>query len=124
MMNKRSLLKAIGAASVARFCALPAMAEPQSYPSRPITLVLPYAAGNTADILARLVAQQLGTLLGQQVIVDNRPGAGGVGAITQVAAATPDGHTLLLIGAGAAISQSLFKPTPTTCRRASCRYRR
>ncbi|HSV82750.1 MAG TPA: tripartite tricarboxylate transporter substrate-binding protein [Ramlibacter sp.] len=112
MMNKRAFLKTIAAVPAASFCSLPLVAQAQSYPSRPITLVAPYGPGNTADVLGRLVAQQLGALLGQPVVVENRPGAGGVGAIKQVAAAAPDGHTLLLVGAAAAISQSLFKPAP------------
>lgn len=114
MMNKRSLLKTMGALAASSLCGYPFAANAQSrpYPSRPITLVVPYGAGNTADVQGRFVAQQLSTLLGQSVIVDNRPGAGGVGAINQVVAAAPDGYTLLLAGASSAISQSLFKPAP------------
>lgn len=113
-MNKRSALKAMGALAASSLYGHPFAVHAQSrpYPSRPITLVAPYGPGNTADVLGRFVAQQLSVLLEQPVVVENRPGAGGVGAINQVAAATPDGHTLLLVGAGAAISQSLFKPAP------------
>lgn len=114
MLNKRSLLKAMGTLPVASLCAHPMMAHAQArpYPSRPITLVAPYAAGNTADMAGRLLAQHLGGLLGQQVVVENRPGAGGVSATNYVANAAPDGYTLLLAGTAMAISQSLFKPPP------------
>ena len=114
MMNKRSLLKAMGALPAACLCALPVAAHAQArpYPNRPITLVTPFGPGNSGDVLSRLLAHHLGALLEQQIIVENRPGAGGVGAINQVAAAAPDGYTLLQIGTAAAISQSLFNPAP------------
>ena len=59
-------------------------------------MVVPYAAGGLPDTMARLVAQRLTETLGQQFIVDNRPGAGGIGACELVAKASPDGHTLLI----------------------------
>ena len=72
-----------------------AQAQP-AYPTRPITLVVPYPAGGTADLLCRFAADRAGSLLGQQVIVENRPGgAGGRIAIEGVLRATPDGYTLL-----------------------------
>lgn len=114
MLTRRPILKAIGALPAALAFALPgaAFSQARPYPSKPITLVVPYGAGNTADVLGRLVAQKLGTALGQQVIVDNRPGAGGVSATNLVASAAPDGYTLLMLGAAAAITQALFKPAP------------
>jgi tripartite-type tricarboxylate transporter receptor subunit TctC len=72
-----------------------AQAQP-AYPTRPITLVVPYPAGGTADLLCRFAADRAGSLLGQQVVVENRPGgAGGRIAIEQVLRAPPDGYTLL-----------------------------
>jgi tripartite-type tricarboxylate transporter receptor subunit TctC len=115
LLNKRSLLKVLGALPAGYLCAHPVAAYAQSqppYPTRPITLVIPVGPGNTADMGGRLIAQRLGASLGQPVVVENRPGAGGVGAIKQVANAAPDGYTLLLGGTGMAISQSLFKPAP------------
>ncbi|MGT2455170.1 Bug family tripartite tricarboxylate transporter substrate binding protein [Cupriavidus basilensis] len=82
------------------------------YPAKSITLVLPVAAGNGADIVARLLAQQIGMQIGQAVVVENRPGAGSVAAIKYAANASPDGYTLILIGSANALSQSLYKSPP------------
>lgn len=71
-------------------------AHAQAYPTKPIRMVVPWTAGGTADTLARIVGQNLSTTFGQQVIVDNRPGASGQIGTEFVAKATPDGHTLLL----------------------------
>jgi tripartite-type tricarboxylate transporter receptor subunit TctC len=100
-----------GLASVA----LPWSACAQDFPSHPIALVVGFAPGGSADILARLVAQKLSAPLGQQLIVDNKSGAGGTIAAAQVAAAKADGHTLLLVtsghaGAGALYAHLAFDP--------------
>jgi tripartite-type tricarboxylate transporter receptor subunit TctC len=71
-------------------------ASAQAYPARPVRLVVPYAAGGLPDTMARLVAQRLAETLGQQFVVDNRAGAGGIGACELVARANADGHTLLI----------------------------
>ncbi|MBO9644270.1 MAG: tripartite tricarboxylate transporter substrate binding protein [Pseudacidovorax sp.] len=75
--------------------ALPAMAQPD-YPSRPITLVIPFPPGGSADVIGRLMGQRISTALGQPVVVDNRPGAGTAIAAGYVAKAPADGYTLLL----------------------------
>src|SRR5215207_4507516 len=67
------------------------------YPSKTITLVVPFAAGGSNDIVARAIGKKLGDAWGQTVIIDNRAGAGGVIGASFVAAAAPDGHTLLLV---------------------------
>jgi len=71
-------------------------AHAQSYPSRPITMVVPYAAGGTFDTLGRIIGARMAELLGQPVIVENTTGAGGIVGVNRVAAAKPDGYTLLL----------------------------
>lgn len=89
--------------------AQPALAQ-QAWPSRAITLVVPFAAGGATDILGRLLGQGLSTRLGQPVIVENRPGAGGGVGATAVAKASPDGYTLLLGAVSThAINPSLYK---------------
>ncbi len=80
-----------------------------SFPSRPVTLIVPFAPGGIADITARAVAQEMSASLKQPVVVDNRPSAGSITASAAVAQAAPDGHTLLLMSNANAISASLFK---------------
>nr|WP_240039762.1 tripartite tricarboxylate transporter substrate-binding protein [Achromobacter aloeverae] len=84
-----------------------------TYPSRPITIVVPYGAGGTNDILARALAAGMSPLLGQSVIVSNRPGAGGNLGAAYVANAAPDGYTLLLASSGVfAINKWLYRDLP------------
>lgn len=84
----------------------------QAYPNRAIRIVVGFSAGSTTDILARTVGQKLNETWGQPVIVDNRPGAGGVGASNAVATAAPDGYTLLVVSAGHAASAAIYAKLP------------
>ena len=85
----------------------------QAYPSKPVTIVVPFAAGGTTDILARIIGQALTAELGQSVVVDNRAGAGGNIGGQAAAKATPDGHTLFMGTVGThAINASLYKKMP------------
>jgi tripartite-type tricarboxylate transporter receptor subunit TctC len=87
-------------------------ATAQTYPTRPVRAILPFAAGGLADITTRIVSDKLGDKLGQRIIVDNQPGAGGIAAARSVLAAPPDGYTLAVITNGTAISVPLFKTLP------------
>lgn len=89
-----------------------AVAAPAQSQSRPIRLVVPLAPGGTNDTLARIVAEKFGERLGQSIVVDNRPGANAQIGSAIVARATPDGNTLLMIGAGHATNPSLIKKLP------------
>jgi tripartite-type tricarboxylate transporter receptor subunit TctC len=91
----RTLVQAATACALAAAAALPAAAQ-GSYPSRPVTLIVPYAAGGNVDAVARWVAPELGKRLGQQVVIENVAGAGGIIGTDRAARAPADGHTLLL----------------------------
>jgi tripartite-type tricarboxylate transporter receptor subunit TctC len=93
-------------AAAGTFSILPAMA--QGYPARPVTLVVPYAAGGPSDLIARLVARSMGETLGQQLVVENTAGAGGTTGAARVAKAPADGHTLLIHHVALAAGASLY----------------
>jgi tripartite-type tricarboxylate transporter receptor subunit TctC len=103
---------ALRSLSVALLTAVTTAAIAQGYPTRPIRLLVPFAAGGVADITARVVSQQMSAAMGQQVLVENRPSAGGIVASEAVAKAEPDGYTLLFLTNGNAVSVSLFKSLP------------
>ncbi|MDR0226016.1 MAG: tripartite tricarboxylate transporter substrate binding protein [Burkholderiaceae bacterium] len=110
MHTRRTLL----AAALVCAAGLPlAVRAAEAWPGRPITLVVPGAAGGSTDIPARLLAQKLAERLGQPVIVDNRPGAGGSIGASQVARAQPDGYTVLVGNTGSnAINYTAYKKLP------------
>ncbi len=89
----------------------------QSYPTRPIRLVVGFGPGGVADVTARVVGQKLGAILGQPIVVENKPTAGGIVAADTVAKAEPDGYTLLLMTNGNAVSASLFRSLPYDIRK-------
>ena len=89
----------------------------QTFPSKPIKIVVPNAPGGAADITARTVGQKLSEALGQPVVIENRASAGGIIAGEQVAKADADGHTILLVSSGTAVSAALFKSLPFDTRK-------
>ena len=105
------------AAGAAALPAVSRVARAQGYPSRPVTLIVFVPAGGTPDIIARLVSQGLSQRLGQSVLIDNRPGAGGNLALQAVARAPADGYTLLLVATPHAVNVSLYEKSPVTVTR-------
>jgi len=89
-----------------------ATASGQVFPQRPVRVVIPFGPGGLADITMRTLGERMAPLLGQPVVFENMPGAGGVTAALAVKNARPDGHTLLVIANGTAIAKSLFKQLP------------
>src|SRR5688572_18489845 len=88
-----------------------AAAHAQSWPSRPIRLVVGFAPGGAADFVARALAEPLGRSLGQPIVVENRPGAGSSVAAEQVARAVPDGHTVLIASPSSILVNPLLTPS-------------
>ncbi|ARQ01560.1 Bug family tripartite tricarboxylate transporter substrate binding protein [Pseudorhodoplanes sinuspersici] len=93
---------------------LPAQAQTPSYPSRPITLIVPYGAGGSVDAIARIVSDRLGAKLGVSVVVENIVGAGGAIGTTRAARAEPDGYTLLFSVESSIVIQKLVSPSLVT----------
>ena len=94
MLAKRSSLRALVLLALA--CATSSVASAQTYPNKPIRIVVGFAPGGPADVMARLIGQRMTSILGQSIVVDNRPGAGGTIGARAVAESDPDGYTLLL----------------------------
>lgn len=105
VLKRLSIIAGFAALAVA-LAGPPAAA--QSYPERPVTLVVPYAAGGPSDIIARLVGDSMSKTLGQQIVIENVTGAGGTLAAARVARAAPDGYTLLIHHVALAASASLY----------------
>jgi tripartite-type tricarboxylate transporter receptor subunit TctC len=98
-------------------CALASQPQAQTFPDRPIRLIVPYAPGGITDITARILGPRLGEELGQQVVVDNRPGGAGMIGIGMTARAPADGHTLLVATTALAANPILFKDIPYDARK-------
>jgi tripartite-type tricarboxylate transporter receptor subunit TctC len=97
-------------AFVATIAAWPQAAAAQTYPSRPIIMIVPFAAGGTFDVMGRIIAVRMSEILGQQVVVENTTGAGGIIGVTRVVNAAPDGYTILLGSTGThAYNQTIYK---------------
>jgi len=109
------MLKTIAGFALAAFTALagPAAAQESSaWPNRPVTLVVPYAAGGPVDTIARIIAARLSDILGQQMVIENVGGAGGLTGTVRVAKAAPDGYTLLLSGSAVLSQNPTFRKQP------------
>ncbi|MBH1965451.1 MAG: tripartite tricarboxylate transporter substrate binding protein [Comamonadaceae bacterium] len=113
---RRQFLIAGALACTAALAPLSAWAQ-AAYPSKPVRIVVPNAPGGAADLTARTVGEKMAKGLGQPVVIDNRPGAGGVVAGQAVANAPADGYSLLLISSGTAVSEALFKSLPFDSRK-------
>jgi len=94
------------------FAALAGQASAQDWPQRPLRMLVGFGAGGGTDILARIVAPTMGTALGQPVVIENRPGAGGSIAANQVARSAPDGYTAFMLNNGHAVSAVMISPLP------------
>jgi tripartite-type tricarboxylate transporter receptor subunit TctC len=102
------IAKALTAACLAAAAVSPALA--QAYPTRPITVVVPFPAGGPSDVVARIVAESMSKILGQQMVIENVGGAGGTIGSGRVAAAAPDGYTLLAGSMGSHVSAPVLTP--------------
>src|SRR5713101_5357987 len=108
--REESMSRTMVAAAPAFSLAYSGMASAQDWPTRPVNLVVPYAAGGPVDTIGRILAVRLSELLGQQVIVENAGGAGGMTGASRVAKAAPDGYTVMFSGSAVlAINQTLYK---------------
>src|SRR6202166_4038701 len=106
VMLRNAIFRMLLAASLAAVLSVAALAD--DYPSRPIMLVVPYPPGGGNDVIGRIVAGRMSATLGQQIMVENRGGAGGTIATRQVARAAPDGYTLLVATSSLAINPSIY----------------
>ena len=103
-------MRTIVAAAVVFFLAPVGLAKAQEWPTRAVTMVVPYAAGGPVDTIGRILAARLSEILGQQVIIENAGGAGGMTGAARVAKSAPDGYTVLRSGSAVlAINQTLYK---------------
>ncbi|HKX42295.1 MAG TPA: tripartite tricarboxylate transporter substrate-binding protein, partial [Burkholderiaceae bacterium] len=109
-IRRRTLVSAVACTGL--LASLAPAARADDWPAKPITLIVPFAAGGTTDILARTVGQKLSAALGQPVIVDNRGGAGGTLGAGLAARAAPDGYTLFMATIAHAIATGLYKNLP------------
>lgn len=111
LKSLRSAIYALGLA-VAALVAASAYSLAQTYPARPIRLILPYQPGGIVDFVGRVLAQQLASILSQPVVAENKPGAGGIVGVSEVAHAAPDGYSVVLIDPALVINPTLHRSMP------------
>jgi tripartite-type tricarboxylate transporter receptor subunit TctC len=105
-------MKALRLIPIVAIAALTGAAQAQNYPSKTIRMVIPFAAGGNTDIIGRIFAPKMAEILGQQIIIDNRGGAGGTIGTEVVKRAAPDGYTILMASAGHTINPAMIKKLP------------
>src|SRR5436190_21889782 len=110
MRTPSKLLRAVLAAAL--FSLVGANAHAQNFPSKPVHILVPYAAGGAVDVLARTVGQSLSKIWGQQPVIENRPGAGGIIASQALTQSAPDGYTLILVASGHPLNQFFYPKLP------------
>ena len=109
-MRSTITLTGLFCVAVLGLCGIPRAAHAQGYPTRPITVVVPFPAGGPSDVVARIVAEQMGKVLGQTLVIENVGGAGGTIGSARVASAAPDGYTLLAGSMGSHVSAPVLTP--------------
>ena len=105
-----TLTRLFSTVAVLGLCGIPPAAHAQEYPTKPITVVVPFPAGGPSDVVARIVAEQMGKVLGQTLVIENVGGAGGTIGSARVASASPDGYTLLAGSMGSHVSAPVLTP--------------
>ncbi len=110
-MNRQQFLKTVltsAAVLVTALGAAPSGAQAPAYPSKPIKFVVPFTAGSATDIMARTIAERMAVSMGQPIVIENRPGAGGTIAATAVAKSEPDGYTVLVHSGSHAVNPAIY----------------
>jgi tripartite-type tricarboxylate transporter receptor subunit TctC len=112
-MRREDIVQAVICGFVALVAlAFTAPAAGQTYPAKPVRLIVPFAAGGPTDVIARVVGQKLSETWGQQIVVENMPGAGGNTGVGMVAKAAPDGYTILVVSTGFIVNPSMYAKVP------------
>src|SRR6202790_4340411 len=106
------LIKKFGGLVAGATLLVGAGANAENFPSKPVPILVPYAAGGAVDVLARTLGQSLAKIWGQQPVIDNRPGAGGIIASQALVQSPPDGYTLILVASGHPLNQFIYQSLP------------
>ena len=112
LLSRRTATLAMGALAVLGLTQIMPQARAQTYPTRQVKMIVPFAAGGPTDVMARLIAQKLSESLEQQFYVENHPGAGGNIGMTDRRARDPDGYTILVASSSFVVNPSLYAKNP------------